>query len=172
MRGFSNLLTRERDPGRYRTGVFLATATPGVVESVLVRLSKLFPLVRFVFITPQQFAMSFRYPGQVVTFEDIKSSPLRSLLELRKQRFDICVAVFADDPTFRRGRLMSLFLNVRRLFVFNQYGDWFVCDRKHWRNLYASFRRSSKPRRSFFLVGAIYLLVRGSYLSLRRRSAQ
>ena len=172
MRGLSNLLTRERDPGRYRTGVFLATAAPRVVEPIVLRLSEVFPLVRFVIIAPQQFVKSFRCPGKVVVFEEIKSAPLRSLLELRKQRFDICVAVFTDDLTFRRGRLMSLFLNVRRLFVFNQYGDWFVCDRKHWRDLYASFRRSRKPRRYFFLVGAIYLLVRGSFWALRGRSAQ
>ena len=172
MRGLSNLLTRERDPGRYRTGVFLATAAPGIVQSIVLRLSNTFPLVRFVFITPQQFAKSFQYPGQVIAFEEIKSAPLRSLLELRKQRFDICVAVFADDKTFGRSRLMALFLNVRRIFIFNEYGDWFGCDRKHWRNLYASWRRSRKPRRSLFLLGAIYLLVRGSYWSLRRRSAQ
>jgi ubiquinone/menaquinone biosynthesis C-methylase UbiE len=138
MRGWLSLLTTESDLGRYRTGVFVASAEPEIIAKSLPSLLARFPQVAFTFLVPGAYAGPFTWPGEVVWIEELKTNPRQWAINLRKRNFDLCIVLFAKRPTFLRTKLAALFLNARRTIAVDEEGNSLLFDREHWRPVITS----------------------------------
>lgn len=132
MRGSLSVLTRERDLQRYRTGIFVATAEPELIESVLATLKEEFPKVKFTPVGPRAYDEIFRGLDKPLWLEDLKVNPWQALRHLRRQGFEIAAVVLAGRPTFSKLKLLTFLLNPARFVVFNENADSFALDRAHW----------------------------------------
>lgn len=172
MRGCLSFLGKERDLGRYRTGVFVASAEQDVLERVLPILPEQFADVSFTFLAPRGYAELFSSATEVVWAEEIKASPVRSLRFLRRRRFDLCIVLFAGRPTYRKTKLAALLLNSRRTIIYNKDADWFCLDRAHWKTLLTHIGRRPHRRHLGPLLsslGFLYLAGRTLWLSAGAR---
>src|ERR1041385_3594344 len=102
MRGWLTLLTRERKLHTYRTGVFLATAEPDLVKTVLQRLGEEFPDTSFTLLGPRSYSELFAGKGTPVWLEDVKAAPVARIAHLRNQKFDLALLILSGRPTFRK----------------------------------------------------------------------
>lgn len=172
MRGWLSFLTIEPEAADHRTGLFVASAELDVIHRVHSVLAQRWPTVEFTYLAPEGFADEFRDESEVLWLEQLKMHPLRSLLTLRRRKFDLCVVLGAGRPTFRKLKASTLWLNARRTVVYNENGDSIVLDRAHWSQLCAhiAYRcRRSQPLSFFFPVGFIYLGARTFWLITRSR---
>jgi|SRR5581483_3697616 hypothetical protein len=164
MRGWLTLFTTERKLDRYRTGIFLATAEAELVEKVLLSLDERFPNVRFVVVGPRAYSGIFADRGTPLWLEDFKNEPLKWLRKLRRENFDLAVAVFAGRPTFRKPKLATLLLRPRRFVIYTENVDSFELDRAHWKTAFAQLFCRSRllhPGPLLFVpFGLLYLLGR------------
>lgn len=172
VRGWLSLFTKEGAPSAYGTGIFLASSEMDVITKVRPRIAKKWPCVRFTIVAPQAYEDEFRSESEVLWLEQLKSTPLRSLRTMRNRKFDLCVAVAAGRPTFRKLKMSSLFLNAKRVFIYNENGDSIAVDRAHWKPLFHHLLGRARGQRSFTLFwpfGLSYLLVRTGWLRLRAK---
>ena len=172
MRGWFSVFTIERNPARYRTGLFVASAELDVVLQAHPALMKRWPHVRFALLAPHVYANEFTGATDVLWLEDFKAKPLHALLALRRRRFDLCVALFAGRPTFRKLKLAVWLLNAERIVFYNEHGGSIVVDRRHWRQVLAHAGRRMRRLRSFslfFPVGFLYLVIRTTWLTARAK---
>ena len=172
MRGFLSLLTKEGNPREYRTGLFVASAEPDVISKAKPEITKRWPAVKFTYLASEGYADEFQDEKDVLWLERVKLTPLRSLAELRRRRFDLCIVLWAGRPTFRRLKLTPWLVNAGRIVLYNEHGGSVVVDRVHWKQLLAHMSR--RLRRShrytlFFPFGLGYLLARTFWLSARAR---
>jgi hypothetical protein len=180
MRGWFSLLSKDRGTERYSTGVFVATAEPGLVSTIVRRLPERFPRVTFTFLAPQFYSQTISFQSEALWFEDIKTNPLRSLIDLRKGRFDICVAILDGGPSFRKWKIAAFFLNARRIFVYDENYNCLAVDRaqlwKLWRHFAMRRKQWSSFSLLFFPIGLSYLLARTMWMisaaRLRRTSTR
>jgi hypothetical protein len=167
MRGWFSLLSNDQGTEDYSTGIFVATAEPSIVNSIVRNLPERFPNVKFACLAPRSYAEAVPFGGERQWFEEIKTDPLSSLIKLRKRKFDICVAILAGGPAFRKWKIASFFLGVRRILVFDEACDCFAVDRHHLWNLSRHMvKRRQWPSSSFlfFPFGFSYLLVRTAWM--------
>jgi hypothetical protein len=173
MRGWLTLLTRERKLHTYRTGVFLATAEPELVKTVLHRLGEEFPDVSFTLLGPRSYSELFAGKGTPVWLEDLKAAPLPSIAQLRNHKFDLAILILAGRPTFRKLKLAALFLNPRRFVMYNNKADSFVFDRLHGRAALSYLVRRSRYLHCgpilFVPFGFVYLACRTLLLRFQGR---
>jgi hypothetical protein len=172
MRGWSSVLTIERNPANYRNGLFVASAELDVVLQVRPALIRRWPHVQFAILAPHGYASEFTGESEVLWLEDLKAKPLRSLLALRRRRFDLCVVLFAGRPTFRKLKLAVWLLNAERVIFYNEHGGSVVVDRKHWKQVlaHAAYRVGRFRFFSlFFPAGFVYLGVRTMWLIARAK---
>lgn len=172
MRGCLSFFSKEADLTQYRTGVFVASSEPDVIHKALPMLEKRFPQISFIFLVPRGYAEPFRWPGQVIWMEQIKTSPLRWLASFRKRRFDLCIVLFGGRPTFRKTKLAALLLNARSTIVNTESGDSFLLNRASWETLVIHVRRRMhKYRPGMFLLplGFVYLTGRTLWLTARAK---
>ncbi len=172
MRGWLSLLTCEGSPESYRTGLFIASAEPDViVKAWPAAVARWWP-VRFTILACQGYAQQFENKTEILWQEQLKRRPARSLLTLRKRKFDVCVVLLAGRPTFRKLKFAALLMNARRTVFYNENGDSIILDRRHWRQLvqHVAYRTGrSCPSSLFFPAGFVYLLVRTMWLVSRAR---
>ena len=157
---------------RYRTAIFVTTGTPDAARMVAKQLHERFPHLAVTLLTPQSFCSGIDGADEILTFEEIKKSPLRGIIALRRRHFDLCVVIFSNDPCFRRSRFAALGLNARRTIIYNGNCDSFVVDRRHWRDFYAHVvgRRRTWRAPSFFVpFGLAYLLARTCWMITKAR---
>jgi hypothetical protein len=172
MRGSFSLFTSETIPAKYRSGLFIVSAELDVVCKVYPALLKRWPEVRFTTLAPRGYANEFSCEKEILWLEDLKVRPLRSLLALRRRRFDLCVVLFAGRPTFRKLKLSSFLLNAGRIVFYNENGGSIVIDRQHWGQLLAHLaHRTARlhPSAFFFPCGFLYLLMRTLWLIMRAK---
>lgn len=181
MRGWFTLLTGRCDPGTYHKGVFVASAEPDVIATILPRLRDHFPRTSFTYIASRAYAERFSavaetFKGaEVFWIESLKATPIQSLSSLRKRRFDVCIAVWQGRPTFRITKAAAFWLNARKFVVYNENGNAVALDRTNWRYLLAhiGFRLRKFPSvRLFYPFGFMYLLARTFYLCARSKFAR
>jgi hypothetical protein len=176
MRGWFSLLSQDRATERYLTGVFVATAEPSLVSTIVRHLPERFPNVTFTCLAPQSYHETIPFRGDTLWFEDIKETPLSSLIELRSRRFDICVAILADGASFRKWKVAAFFLNVRRILIYDENYDCFAADRAHlWKVCrYLVARRKPWPSSGllFVPIGFPYLLARTAWMIFTARLHQ
>jgi hypothetical protein len=167
MRGWFSLFGNDRGTEDYSSGIFIATAEPSIANAILRDLPERFPKVKFTCLAPRSYAEAVPFQGERQWFEETKTTPLRSLIKLRKRRFDICVAILAGSPAFRKWKIAAFCLDVRRIIVFDEASGCSAVDRMHLWNL---FRHMLKRRRwpsselLFFPFGFSYLLVRTAWM--------
>jgi hypothetical protein len=179
MRGWSSLLSKDRGTERYSTGVFVATAEPSLVSTIVRHLPERFPHVTFTCLAPRSYGETVSFQGETLWFEDIKTNPLRSLIDLRRRRFDICVAILDGGPSFRKWKIAAFFLNARRILIYDENYDSLAVDRAQMWKLCRRFavRRRQWPSFAllFFPIGFAYLLARTMWMisaaRLRRTSS-
>ncbi len=167
MRGWLSILTCEGDAGGYHSGLFVASAELDVISKARPALARRWPYVRFTVLAPQGYAPEFAGQPEILWLEELKSRPVRSLVGLRRRKFDLCVVLFAGRPTFRKLKIAALLLNARRTVFYNENGDLIILDRRHWRQLLAHMsRRMGRSHSSllFFPFGFLYLLMRTLWL--------
>ncbi len=178
MRGLLSLLTKEDELPGYRTGIFVASAEPDVVARVFPILQEQFPEVSFAFLVSRAYAALFPWmtevcaSEEVLWIEQIKASPIRWLIALRKRRFDLCVMLWSGRPTFRMSKIAAFLLKAHRVIVYDENGDSVVLDRTNWN--YIILRTTSRvrqwhPPRPFYPFGFLYLLGRTLWLTTRGR---
>jgi hypothetical protein len=164
MRGVLSVFTRERSFNRFRTGVFLATAEPELIQKVLVRLKEEWPNVDFTLLGPRAYDDIFSGFGSPLWLEDVKLEPWHALKRLRRERFDIAAVVLAGRPTFLKPKLLTFLLNPLRFIIFNENADGFLFDRTHW----STAGRQMVRRCRFLHAGPVLFVPFGfSYLLLR-----
>lgn len=164
MRGGMSVFTRERRLKRYRTGVFLATAEPELIQKVLVRVREELPNVEFTPVGPRAYDGIFTGLGKPLWLDDLKLKPWHALRHLRCQRFDIAAVVLAGRPTFFKPKLLTFLLNPLRFVIFNENADSFVLDRAHWGTAWKQLVRRCR----FFHLGPLLFVPFGfSYLLIR-----
>src|SRR5690242_2394978 len=99
MRGWLSLFTNLGDVRMYRTGVFVASAEPDVMAKVLPELCRRFPRVSFTFLTSRAYTEQSPWMREALNnretlwIEALKSHPIRSLVTLRRQQFDLCIVL-------------------------------------------------------------------------------
>ena len=180
MRGWSSLLSKDRGTERYSTGVFVATAEPSLASTIVRHLRERFPHVRFTCLAPRSYGETVAFQGETLWFEDIKTNPLRWLIDLRRRRFDLCVAILGGGPSFRKWKIAAFFLNARRILIYDENYDCLAVDRVQ---MWKLCRRSAMRRRPwpsfsvlFFPIGFFYLLARTMWMisaaRLHRTSSQ
>jgi len=171
MRGWLSFLTIEPRGSAYRTGLFVASAEMDVIRRVHPALAQRWPTVEFTCLAPEGFASEFCDEREVLWLEQLKLHPLRSLSALRRRKFDLCVVLSAGRPTFRKLRFSTLWLNARRIVMYNENGDLIVMDRAHWNEFCAhvAYRIGRWPLSFFYPMGFIYLGVRTLWLIARSR---
>lgn len=172
MRGCLSPFTIERNPGAYRSGLFLASAELDVIGKVRPIMAKHWPHVNFTVVAPQGYAHEFGSEANVLWLERVKSAPLKSLRDLRRRKVDLCVVLWAGRPTFRKLKAAALFLNARRVVIYNENGDSVIMDAAHWMSLCTHILRRAKGHQPFTLFlpfGFSYLVVRTFWLSLRAK---
>jgi hypothetical protein len=159
-----SLYLRDTGVDNQSTGVFLASAEPTLIASIVSRLPDQFPTVSFTCMSPEVYRESICFPGSMVTFQDVKQSPLQWLRVLRRRRFDVCVAVFGGGPSFRKWKLIPFLLNARQIFIYNENGESFVVGWRQRKNLYRhlKLRRGQWPNSGWLFIpfGFCYLLIR------------
>jgi hypothetical protein len=164
MRGWFSLLSKDRGTERYSTGVFVATAEPSLVSTIVRHLPERFPQVAFTSLAPQSYRETISFQGETLWFEDIKTNPLRSLIDLRRRRFDICVAILDGGQSFRKWKIAAFFLNPLRILIYDETYDCLAVDRAQLWKLCRHFamRRKRWPGFAllFFPIGFSYLLAR------------
>src|ERR1700737_862868 len=128
MRGWFSLLSKDRGTERCSTGVFVATADPGLVSTIVRHLPERFPHVTFTSLAPQSYRETISFQGETLWFENIKTNPLRSLVDLRRRRFDICVAILDGGPSFRKWKIAAFFLTARRILIYDEIYDCLAVD--------------------------------------------
>jgi hypothetical protein len=172
MRGWLSLFTTEPYASDHRTGLFVASAELDVIQRVHPVLVQRWPTVEFTYLAPEGYADEFCSESEVLWSEHLRLHPVRSLLALRRRKFDLCVVLFAGRPTFRKLKLSALWLGARRTVLYNENGDSVVMDRTHWKQVLAhvGHRIRRSPRFAlFYPVGFIYLGIRTLWLSMRSR---
>jgi hypothetical protein len=174
MRGWLSFLTTEPVAASHRAGLFVASAELDIVRRAHAALVRRWPAVKFTYLAPEAYAGEFGDESEVLWLEQLKRHPLRSLVTLRRRKFDLCVVLSAGRPTFRKLKLSTLWLNARRTVVYNENGDSIVMDRAHWSQLCAHVAhrvRRARPVSFFYPIGFIYLSVRTFWLVARSRFA-
>jgi len=120
---------------------------------------------------PQSYPQLTSPERERLCFEDLKTAPLRSLMSLRRRRFDICVLELVGSRSFRNWKMAGLLLNARRVLIYTDEQSCFVLDRSHLKTFYRHLRRRyrSWPSSSVLFVpfGVLYLLARTAWLILR-----
>ncbi len=172
MRGWLSLFTTEPYVSDHRTGLFVASAELDVIQRIHPVLVQRWPKVDFTYLAPEGYASEFCSESDVLWMEQLKLHPVRSLLALRRRKFDLCVVLFAGRPTFRKLKLSALWLSARRTVLYNENGDSVVMDRAHWKQMLAQVAcriRRSQRLSLFYPVGFIYLGIRTLWLSTRSR---
>jgi hypothetical protein len=172
MRGWLSLFTNDTDPTAYKSGLFLASAEMDVITKVRPSMAKQWPRVNFTILAPQAYADEFRAEPEVLWLEQVRSTPLHTLRSLRSRKFDLCVVLLPGRPTFRKLKLSALFLNARRVIIYNENGDSIGMDRAHWKSLGAHLmNRATGPQPYTFFVpfGFSYLALRTFWLTLRAK---
>ena len=172
MRGFSSLFTKEGNARKYGTGLFVASAEADVISKAKPEIAKRWPAVKFTYLAAEGHADEFQGEKDVLWLERVKLTPLRSLAELRRRRFDLCIVLWSGRPTFRKLKLAPWLVNASRVVVYNEHGGSVVVDRVHWKQLLAHMSRRvrrSHPYTLFFPFGLVYLLGRTFWLSARAR---
>jgi hypothetical protein len=178
MRGLLSLFTIADDLGNSRVGVFVASAEPDVIARALPAVQEQFPKVSFTFLVSQVYAELFPWMTEVLGnqevlwIEQVKASPVRSLVTLRKRHFDLCITLWSGRPTFRTSKIAAFSLKASRIIVYDESGDSFVLDRTNWTYMLAraSARlRKWRPASLFFPFGFVYLLGRTLWLTGRGR---
>jgi hypothetical protein len=171
-RGWLSFLTIEPEVSTHRTGLFVASAELDVIQKVRPALVRRWPTVEFTFLAPEGYADEFGNESEVLWLEQLKLHPLKSLVTLRRRKFDLCVVMTAGRRTFRKLKVSTLWLNARRTVVYNENGDSIVMDRAHWKQMcaYVAYRvRRWRPVSFFYPIGFIYLSVRTFWLVVRSR---
>jgi hypothetical protein len=173
MRGLLNLLTNDVGSKDHSTGVFVTTAEPTVISVIVSQLSEQFPNINFTYLMPQAYPDSLRSCGKTLYFEDLKKAGIRSFINLRRSRFDVCIVVLAGNPSFRKWKLVAFFTNVRRIFIYSDDHTFYALDRAHWRTFYrhlaSRHRRWLNSSLLFFPIGFLYLLARTGWILYRGR---
>lgn len=170
LRGLFTLFTRETFRQQYRTAVFVTTVEPDVLEIVLPEMAHRFPSLSFTMVAPEPYAEVVQRYGKFWRKDDFRTQPLAALRALREQHFDVCVFVLSGRPTFFKTKLIALFLNTQRIFVFDENGNIIPLDRDHWGALLGHFLARIQRLRGgvlFFPFGFAYLLGRTAWLSTR-----
>jgi hypothetical protein len=176
MRGWFSLLTKRNDLGTYRTGLFIGSAEPDVIAKILPLIREHFPNVSFTYLMSRAYAENFSWIGQtpkgadVLWIESLKASPMRSLIYLRKRRFDVCIVMWQGRPTFLMTKAAAFWLNTQKLVIYNENGNAVPIDRTHWRYVlaHARLRLRKFPSVSlFYPFGFSYLLGRTLCLYIR-----
>lgn len=163
MRGWFSLLSQDRGTEHYSTGVFVATAEPSLVSTIVRHLPERFPHVTFTCLAPQSYSETISFPGETLWFEDIKKTPLHWLIELRSRRFDICVAILAGCPSFRKWKIAAFLLSVRRILIYDENYHCFAADRARlWK-----FCRDFLVRRQWPSTALLFVPIGFSYLLAR-----
>jgi hypothetical protein len=178
MRGWVSLLGKDRGTERYSTGLFVASAEPTLVSTIVRHVRERFPNVTFTCLAPQSYNETISIQEETLWFEEMKKTPLHSLIELRSRRFDICVAILAGGPSFRKWKIAAFFLNVRRMFIYNENFGCFPADRAHLSSFFRHLAARCKPWPSsallFVPIGFSYLFARTVWMicaaRLRRTS--
>lgn len=163
IRGLATIFTRERYLARYRSGILITTSTPEVVKAVAEHVRARFPQLALTLLMPQSFC-SGSSDAEIVTFEEVKQSPLRGVMRLRRRRFDVAIVIFSRDRCFRRSRLAAFALNARRVIIYNESCDSFVLDRQHWKAFSDHLVGTWRAPSLFIPFGLMYLLVRTCWL--------
>ena len=172
MRGWLSFLTTEPAAASHRTGLFVASGELDIVRRAHPALVRRWPAVKFTYLAPEGYAGEFGDESEVLWLEQLKLHPLRSLVTLRRRKFDLCVVLSTGRPTFRKLKLSTLLLNARRTVVYNENGDSIVLDRAHWSQLWVhvAYRvKRLRPLSFFYPIGFIYLSVRTFWLVARSR---
>ena len=173
MRGLLTLLTKETRWDRYRTGILVASAEPDAIAAVLPVVREEFPAITFTFLTPRSYAYLLSPVADVTWLEEIKAAPLRSLLGLRRRKFDVVLLVLTGTPTFRRMKLATLLLSPRRFIISNENAEFLIVDRARWNGLWRfAVQRTRKcyvDSLLLFPFGLLYLLGRTLWLVSRAR---
>jgi hypothetical protein len=173
MRGLLTLLTSENNLRRYRSGIFLASAAPELVKRVLPLIQQEMPDATFAYLAPMAYAPLFSSGAETVWLDDVKAEPVRTLLGLRRRKFDVVVLLLTGNPTFRKPKLASLVLNPNRFVIFNENADVLIADRRRWNGLRRLVVRRTKMyylgSLLFFPFGLLYLLGRTLWLVSRAR---
>jgi hypothetical protein len=175
MRGWLSLFTTEPHESDHRTGLFVASAELDVIQRVHPVLVQRWPTVEFTYLAPEHYADEFCSESEVLCSEHLRLHPVRSLLALRRRKFDLCVVLFAGRPTFRKLKLSALWLSARRTVLYNDNGDSVVMDRAHWKQVLvqvAYIMMLSRRLSLFYPVGFIYLGIRTLWLSTRSKFAR
>jgi hypothetical protein len=173
MRGLLSLLSSETDLKQHRSGIFLASATTELVKRVLPLIQKEMPDVTFAYLAPTAYAHLFSAGAETFWLEEIKAEPVRSLLGLRRRKFDVLILLLTGTPTFRKLKLASLVLRPNRFIIFNENADVLIADRRRWKDLRRLFFRRTKRyyfgSLFFFPFGLFYLVCRTLWLVSRAR---
>jgi hypothetical protein len=168
MRGWSSLLSKERGTESYSTGIFVATAEPSLVGTIVRHLPERFPHLTLTCLAPRSYGETVSLQGETLWFEEIKANPLRSLIDLRRRRFDICVAILDGGPSFRKWKIAAFFLNARRILIYDENYDCLAVDRAQMWKLCRRFAMRRRPWPSFallfFPIGFSYLLARTMWM--------
>ena len=173
MRGLLSLLSSETDLRQHRSGIFLASATTELVKRVLPVIQKEMPDVTFAYLAPTAYAHLFSAGAETFWLEEIKAEPVRSLLGLRRRKFDVLILLLTGTPTFRKLKLASLVLRPNRFIILTENADVLIVDRRRWNALRRLVVRRTKMYYPgsllFFPFGLLYLLGRTLWLVSRAR---
>ncbi len=173
MRGLLTLLTKESNLKRYRSGIVLASAAPELVKRVLPLIQEEMPDVTFTYLAPTAYAHLFSPAAESVWLEEVKAEAVRTLLGLRRRKFDVVILLLTGTPTFRKLKLASLVLKPNRFIIFNENADVLIADRRRWNDLRKLAVRRTKMYYPgsllFFPFGLLYLVGRTLWLVSRAR---
>ena len=178
MRGSLSLFTKATDLENYRTGIFVATAEPDVMAKALRGLQEQFPQITFTFLVSRYYAGLFPWiveileSAEVLWIEQVKANPIRWLRALRERKFDLCMVLWPDRPTFRMSKFAAFSLNARTMIAYDENGDLFVLDRTNWKYMLSCCRsclRRWTPGGLLYPFGFVYLLGRTLWLTARGR---
>jgi hypothetical protein len=170
MRGWFSILTKEANSCQYPTGVLMAGAEADVIAKVIPVVRQRFPTTTFTFVVSHAYDSLLPSGHEIVWLEDLKVRPLNSISALRRRKFDLCIVLWANRPTYRKTKFAGLFLNARRMLLYNENADSILVARGHWMALVKHVSRrwiAGGNRLLFFPLGFLYLCGRVLWFEIR-----